>query len=157
MSVPTPADLNSFLSAPSVDAWLEKELLDFFAKDMTDDRAAEFIESIRENARDEVDAFIETQVQPHETIAVILAFARPGEGEEGATGGIFRQAPGPIALLEMAANECEPLDEVIVSHRFASGEEVTISKTWPFGISGAFDLLLPSSEDSVEVQANCAP
>lgn len=145
MSIPSSSILKAFVSAPSPDAWLSSELKASLAEDMPDNEANDFIAKTRSDAREQADDFLDSEVAPDQVVTVIVVFARPGEDESAASGGIFTRAPSPLALLELAANECQPLDEVVISHRFASGEEITLTQTWPFGLSGAVDLLTPGS------------
>lgn len=145
MSVPSAEMLRAFLSAPSPDAWLTQELAKVLVEGLTETEGKVLIEQVRTQAKIEADEFLSSMVSPHEVVATVVVFARPGEDESGATGGVFTRTPSATALLEMAANECEALDEVVISHRFASGEEITLSRTWPFGLSGAVDLLTPGS------------
>lgn len=145
MSVPSAEMLRAFLSAPSPDAWLSSELAKVLSEGLSDSETNALIEQVRNQAKIEADEFLASMVSPHEVVATVVVFARPGEDESGATGGVFTSTPSATALLEMAANECEALDEVVISHRYASGEEITLSRTWPFGLSGAVDLLTPGS------------
>lgn len=159
MPIPSTETLREYLSAASVDDWLDAQLVKSLDGVLDAAKTQQYVDTSRAEARDAANDFLQTEVDPHAVIAVILAFARPGEAEDATAGGIFTSAPTPLALLELAVNECQPLDEVIISHRFANGEEVTLTQTWPFGLSGAIDILTPgfryrNEEESINVPSN---
>jgi hypothetical protein len=143
MTAPKAEVLRAYLNAPSPDSWLTSELRSSLADELGDADAVLLVGTARERAGTELEEFLASQVEPHEVISTIVVFARPGGTEEEALGGVFRSSPSPLALLELATEGCEPLDEVVVTQTFASGQSLTHSHTWPFGLSESVDLLTP--------------
>lgn len=156
MSTPKAEVLRAYLSASSPDSWLTAELGSSLCEGLDPSEAILLVSSARERASAEREEFLDSQVEPHEVVCTVVVFASPGADADDTLGGLFRRSPSPLALLELAAEGCEPLDEVVITHTFASGQSITLQHTWPFGLSEAVDLLTPGAavvpeEEEVEV------
>lgn len=144
MNSPSTQALKSFLEASSPDTWLNQELTNYVSNDSFK-ASEEHIYSLRAEAENDLETFLNTEISPSAVTSVVLAFVPVTcKDASEATGGIFLKAPSAISLLDLASQNCEVYDQVVLTHRFASGEEITVSKIWPFSLTEAIDLLSPS-------------
>lgn len=92
------------------------------------------------HARDDFEAFADSARAGTDVVMVELVIKGSGVHRHS----VYAHAPGPLALLLVAARDCRPGDLVVLRQTTAKCGQVSQSARWPFGMAEAETMTRPA-------------
>jgi hypothetical protein len=141
--------LGEYIAADSPGEWLAEEIGDYLFGEADEESREDGLEQVFQRVDEERRSFVATQLDPHALTQFVLEVERPGRTLRAS----FSTIPSPLVLLDACIRIAEVGDRVIVEHSYASGDKVTFSGAWPFGMDWAVRATAPLGESLADGSA----
>ena len=119
------------------------EIGEYLFPDANEQSRDQSLEEVFDRVEGERRRFLGTHLSPDDLVEFSIEVCK---SESVTLQTKYSSAPSPVLLLELCLKLAEPGDEVIVKHRYASGDGCEFRSNWPFGMDWSVIATNPMAE-----------